>query len=315
MESIEKSVIKMLEVNMNVKKEDKILVLTDDFDKKTTELAKEVYEIIKKNYSAYLHIYKATSANGEEPDKITAKLMKKYPIIIMLNYYSLTHTKAREEANKTGSKIASMPGFTREMFSNRGPMDQDYNKIKEVTDKLSKILSEAKKATITAQNGTNIELQLGKPGEPDPGFIGDGEYGNLPGGEAFCSPISGDGILVINPNWHENLKKKISFVIKKGRIINIEAFDEEGNKIKEDLLAKDHRKVVAELGIGTNPGARNPKITLEAEKILGTIHIAFGNSIHFGGNNESDRHIDFVLNEPTLTLDNKLIIDNGKFLL
>ena len=315
MQNIEKPVLKMLKVNLGVKANDKILVITDNINKKITNLAKEVYSIIKKRYSASFHIYKATTGHGAEPDKKTAKIMKKYPVLIMLNYYSLSHTKARANANKTGSRIASMPGFTREMFYKNNAMDQDYKKINKITQKLNKILSKAKKAIITSNNGTNLQLKLGRLAEPDGGFIKRGECDNLPSGESFVSPITGSGILIINPRWHEKLKHKLIFQIKEGKIIDIKSKDQLGKKFKKDFFAKSHRRMLAELGIGTNPGARNPSNTLEAEKIMGTIHIAFGDSSHFGGKNVSDRHQDFILNKPTLFLDKRKIIEKGKFLL
>ena len=40
---------------------------------------------------------------------------------------------------------------------------------------------------------------------------------------------------------------------------------------------------LAELGIGTNDKASRPDNVLEAEKILGTIHLALGDNTGFGG--------------------------------
>jgi leucyl aminopeptidase (aminopeptidase T) len=50
------------------------------------------------------------------------------------------------------------------------------------------------------------------------------------------------------------------------------------------------RRNLAEMGIGTNPNARQPDNILEAEKILGTAHVAIGDNIHMGGRVESDLH-------------------------
>jgi len=58
-------------------------------------------------------------------------------------------------------------------------------------------------------------------------------------------------------------------------------------------------RVVAELGVGTNPKARRPHNVLEAEKILGTVHVAVGDNHTFGGVNRAPFHVDFVVFEPT----------------
>ena len=68
------------------------------------------------------------------------------------------------------------------------------------------------------------------------------------------------------------------------------------------------RRNIAEIGIGTNPNAKDPLNLLEAEKIKGTCHMAIGDNHTFGGGKvESDIHIDFVIPEARLFLDEKEI--------
>ena len=50
------------------------------------------------------------------------------------------------------------------------------------------------------------------------------------------------------------------------------------------------------------------------EKVYGTIHIAFGNNMSFGGSVEVPIHIDCVITNPTITVGKRKIIDGGKFL-
>ena len=74
---------------------------------------------------------------------------------------------------------------------------------------------------------------------------------------------------------------------------------------------------IAELGIGTNDKAARPDNILEAEKILGTTHIALGDNTTFGGNNSANFHEDYVFFSPTLILEygngkSETIIANGR---
>ncbi|MCJ7813877.1 MAG: aminopeptidase, partial [Candidatus Atribacteria bacterium] len=71
---------------------------------------------------------------------------------------------------------------------------------------------------------------------------------------------------------------------------------------------------VAEFGIGTNPNARLTGNILEDEKILGTIHVAFGSNNTFGGKVSAGVHLDAVVLSPTVFIDEKLIMDKGKLL-
>jgi len=54
---------------------------------------------------------------------------------------------------------------------------------------------------------------------------------------------------------------------------------------------------------------------LESEKILGTIHIAFGDNSTFGGKVQTPFHQDFVIFKPTVTIvredEEKTILDEG----
>ena len=76
----------------------------------------------------------------------------------------------------------------------------------------------------------------------------------------------------------------------------------------------DAARVIAELGIGTNPLARLQGNIITDEKVLGTIHVAIGSNNHLGGNNIATTHIDGVVGEPTLEIDGKVLIENGKHL-
>jgi leucyl aminopeptidase (aminopeptidase T) len=68
---------------------------------------------------------------------------------------------------------------------------------------------------------------------------------------------------------------------------------------------------VAELGVGTNDRAILTGQILEDEKILGTVHVAFGNNASMGGTVEVPFHVDGILLEPTLELDGTIILDRG----
>ena len=71
----------------------------------------------------------------------------------------------------------------------------------------------------------------------------------------------------------------------------------------------------AEFGIGTNDAARISGYALEDEKVLGTIHLALGNNLSFGGSNASALHLDGVVYKASVTMDGRSILENGKMLL
>ncbi len=52
---------------------------------------------------------------------------------------------------------------------------------------------------------------------------------------------------------------------------------------------------------------------MEDEKILGTVHLAFGDNSTFGGSTRAGVHIDVVLTRPTLYVDGELVIEKGSW--
>ena len=68
---------------------------------------------------------------------------------------------------------------------------------------------------------------------------------------------------------------------------------------------------MAELGIGTNDNAVISGNVLEDEKVLGTVHIAFGDNKSMGGNIGVASHLDGVITSPTVSVDGKVIMEKG----
>ena len=71
---------------------------------------------------------------------------------------------------------------------------------------------------------------------------------------------------------------------------------------------------IAEIGIGTNPKARVIGNILEDEKVFGTVHIAIGNNLSFGGSVDVPLHVDGIILNPTLEADGEVLIKDGKWI-
>ncbi|MDQ3940934.1 MAG: aminopeptidase, partial [Actinomycetota bacterium] len=63
---------------------------------------------------------------------------------------------------------------------------------------------------------------------------------------------------------------------------------------------------------GTNDAARLVGNTLEDEKILGTIHIAFGDNHSFGGVIRVSSHHDGIVLSPTVEIDGRVLMTKGQ---
>lgn len=242
--------------------------------------------------------------------------------VIALSRYSTSHTNFRDLLTRLcKTRYASMPLFEVSMLE--GPMNINWRELKKRTLLIASRVKEAENIKITAPNGTSLVLsKKGRRVYKDTGILTrPGSFGNLPAGEVFLAPVEGtsEGLLVIEWAPTRPLSSPLRLKIEKGKVVEIE-----GNEpFKEELLKKLEENPlnanIAELGIGTNDGAKRPDNILESEKILGTVHIALGDNSSFGGKVRTPMHQDFVIFKPTVVLikgkKEKTLIKEGELFL
>ncbi len=254
--------------------------------------------------------------NGQEPPQDISDLMLKYDVIVCPTTKSLTHTNARRKACQTGARVATMPNITEDIMIRT--LNADYQQIAERTKRIAAILDEGKTAHITTELGTDLRMPIeGIKAIASTGLLLEkGQGGNLPSGEAFLMPQEGtsEGILIADASVASigKLSKPIKITIKEGFAVKME-----GGRQADQLFTMLSRfgrdgLNVAELGIGTNHAARITGIILEDEKVLGTAHVAFGNNISMGGTYDVGIHIDCVITQPSIYIDDKPLMLQGK---
>lgn len=256
--------------------------------------------------------------NGEEPPPKIAEMWKKFDLFLAPTSKSLTHTKARRDACKAGVRGATLPGI--KMNTMVRALNADYASIAKRSEKLAKILSNGKVAKVTTPGGTDIMMTIrGRTAKADTGqLFKRGDYGNLPAGEAFLAPIEGSshGCIVIDGAMAGIglVREPLVIKVEKGYVSKIDG-GREARQLKKMMqpLGKNARNI-AELGVGTNDKARLIGSILEDEKVMGTVHIAFGNNMSMGGKVNVPLHVDGILLKPTLEIDGKLIMKNGELI-
>jgi leucyl aminopeptidase (aminopeptidase T) len=144
-------------------------------------------------------------------------------------------------------------------------------------------------------------------------------FAALPGGECPTAPVEGStqGRIVIDYSMDSigRLRQPLRFEVDKGRVISV-AGSAEDVEMLERLFERDaSARNIAEFSIGTNPAARLTGNLAEDKKLLGSVHFAIGDNRSLGGSVESTVHLDGLVLEPTITVDEKkLLIQNGKLM-
>jgi len=316
--SLKKASITVVKDCIGLKEREKVLIIVDEMSSK--KISESLFEACKglKAEPAIMQIVERKT-HGEELPAFVAATMKIVDVVLAPTTKSLSHTEARREASKVGVRIASMPGITEEMLERA--LSANYIKISELTKVLARILSNGREAKIISPNGTNVKLSIkGRDAHADTGILREkGNFGNLPAGEAYIAPIenTAGGKIVIDGAMAgiDELDEPIVTTITEGKITNIEGGKAavEFKKMVKDANNENARNV-AELGIGTNEKALLHNNLLEMEKVLGTVHIAFGDNKSMGGVVESSIHVDGVILKPTLIVDGEKIMEDGMIL-
>lgn len=298
---------------LKVKKGEKVLIITD---KNLKEIANEIYNAAKEITEAHLIEIPVGKVNGEEPPEDITKLMQEHDVLIIPTSKSLTHTNAVKNAITKGARGATLPGITKDMMLRA--IDIDYNEMKENKEKLKKILDSGKEVHIKTKAGTDLRFSIKeRKAKSCTGIINKGEVGNLPAGEVFIAPVeeTANGKLIIDGSLLNNkVETPIEITIKDGFAAEIKG-EKEAEELKKALESVNNKNAfnVAELGIGINPNAIITGNVLEDEKVLGTCHIAFGKNSSFGGKIDIPIHIDCIIKDPTILIDDKEIMNKGKF--
>ena len=80
-----------------------------------------------------------------------------------------------------------------------------------------------------------------------------------------------------------------------------------------DADGRGRGRNLAELGVGTNERATLTGNILEDEKMLGTVHVAFGASAGIGGTVSVPVHLDCLIEDATLEIGGTRVLDAGRF--
>jgi leucyl aminopeptidase (aminopeptidase T) len=266
---------------------------------------------------AVLTVMSEREQHGTEPPGSVAAAMLEADVLLVPTVQSLSHTAARKAATDGGARVATLPGATEEMLAR--VMSADMDELRRRGNALAELLTAGSEARITSADGSDLALSIeGRTGIPDAGELGEpGAFGNLPCGEGFISPHhdSGSGKLMVDGVIASIgiPEHPVQLTVEDGELVA--ATGEMGEELMRQLTAAGPDGTrIAELGIGTNEKAILSGELLEDEKLLGTVHVAFGASAGIGGELQVPVHLDCVVMKPTLTIDGREVVRAGQLL-
>jgi len=291
-----------------------VLVIADDATRAIGEALRA--EAGSAGADAVLTVMNEREANGTEPPPPVAAALAASDVYLAPTSKSLSHTEARKRATEGGARGATLPGVTADLLSRL--MAIDFDALAARSRAVAQALNSADTAHVTCPRGTDLQLDLsGRAAIADDGDLtAPGAFGNLPCGEGFISPLAGEGVVVPSSLAAVGLAEAQPprLTVDQGRLVAAEG--PEGERFLAALQAHGAAGTnLAELGVGTNDRATLTGNVLEDEKILGTIHVAFGASAGIGGTVAVPIHLDCVVLDASLTVDGTPVLEAGKLVL
>ena len=300
---------------LDVRGGESVLVI-GDYDGDSRVLAESLRDTAARyGADAVLALMDVRANDGTEPPPAIAAALAACDVYIVPTSRSLSHTEARRAATQAGARGATLPGVTADMLARM--MAIDFDALKARTLRITELLDAADSAHIVCAHGSDLTLDLsGRRGLADYGEIASGNaFGNLPAGEGFVAPLSGYGTLAATSLAPLGISPEpVLLTVEDGHLTA--ANGPLGPDFLQRLQAHGRDGTnVAELGVGTNDAAILTGNVLEDEKILGTVHVAFGASAGIGGTVSVPIHLDVVVVEPTLEVDGTRVLDAGRWVL
>jgi leucyl aminopeptidase (aminopeptidase T) len=283
---------------------ERVVVVTDDERRRIGESLHAVAS--ERTGAATVVRYPPGDQHGEEPPEPVAAAMAAADAYLAPTTRSLSHTRARSRATEAGARGATMPGITETVLT--AGLDADYDAIAAACERIHEAVRGATEIRITTPAGTDLTVEPGdRPWQLDTGLVREsGAFSNLPAGETFVSPVSADGVVVVDGTMgpHGLVEEPIRLEVADGLVTEVS-----DPAVREELAAAaetagDAAYNVAELGIGANVGVTDlAGSVLLDEKAAGTVHVAVGDDASIGGDVEAPIHTDGVLRAPTVHAD------------
>jgi len=232
----------------------------------------------------------------------------------------------RHVVYEIGARHAHMIGIDDQLMEEG--MNADYNEIARITAKVDEAVKDARIVDVQAPSGTDMRATLDpsrRRWHPCPGiYHRPGEFGNLPEGETFTSPMSLDGILgaeVLGDYFSERygvLEHPARLEVGGGRVRKVITPEDEVKRDLEQYFSQhENSNRAGEFAIGTNVALKRLSGNLLQDEKIPGVHVAFGDP--YGEETGADwtcpSHCDLVSTRSTIKVDGQYLMKDGEFVI
>lgn len=252
--------------------------------------------------------------------RVIEKGLEGADVYIGITYSSGAPCYARKIVELLNAKrIRGMSMVMRDLDNwTKGAATADYDEVLRTCQRLREVWDKGKEIRVTSELGTDFTSKIGDHRVIiEAGFaINPGESSAFSDGEVSQGPMEGtsEGVIVIDgPIAKIGLPAEpIRMIIEKGRVIRVDGASPQARQIRRIIEAVKDADNIAEVGIGCNPKALRNGDFEEEKKASGNVHIAIGDNIYYGGTIRCAVHMDMVLYNSTVWIDDRVVVENGE---
>jgi aminopeptidase len=319
------------EVCMSIQNGERVLVLTDRETLKVGEAILNAAEKISKGNTKLFVLEDYTTRPAKELPK---QILDAIPLA-NVTFYAVAskpgELAVRGPFIRTAIEYARhghMPNIKRELMETG--MCADYRKISDLTKKVERAVKGCKKAKVVNKSGTELNVEFHPSWRwkvSDGLYPNKGMWGNLPDGEIFTAALKANGKMVIDelgdwfsPKYGVISKTPVTLTVKDSRV-DFNSLTCSNDELRQEFLAylKDdpNGNRLGEFAIGTNIFLDKLTGNLLQDEKFPSVHCAFGDpySQETGANWRAKTHVDGIMLQCNVWVDERLIMEEGKHLI
>ena len=324
----------------NIKPGHRVLILSDTaHDPRVWQVVQSI--LLELGADTTVALFERRPADYYDPPSAVCDAMMASDFNVLLASTGMLHSPANFRAMAAGIPAICMDGGMQLEWFQSGGVTEDMKQVMVRKHYVAKDLfgPNAQECRVTSRYGTDftysVKGRITQPPLPTDAFdpykiVNFAKDENRPGnnllyylfptGEFNVAQVEGsaNGRLVIDLTMHHigRLWTPIELIVEQGRVVRIEGGADA--RILRDYLTvhgDDNAYMCpAEASIGINAKAIVRGIQREDKNIMGTMHFGLGTNVDVGGSVISKIHMDGVILEPTLYVDDAKRIDNGRIL-
>lgn len=314
MTKLEKAIRKIIHDCLQLKKDESLLVIVDEFNRELGYLLKKTALRVTPN-TLLLEIENHGKNNYDLIEQAKL-LMAHVDVTVFATQKLICDSKTVETACQQGSRIVCLSNLSLKIVERC--INTDFEFIAEKSKRIADLFLIGSVVHIKSQSGTDITIPIIRSkGFANAGIANErGQFLKLPPGKASVSPTrnKAEGIIVVDKSMGDLglLKTPVELRLKDGIVKKIH-----GNS--DALLLRraiksfgEKARNFDEISVGTNPKAIVTGCTIEDEKVLGAVNISFGKQITTSKNSLKRCHFNAILLNATVSVDGHTIVSDGK---